>query len=408
MHARDAASSPDRGNADRAPARSTPGTRAPQYSAMSLLGLQASVGNAAVVQMLRQAGHPWAQEQHRHGAGCGHQSASPTSAPVQRSVVHGMLSSGGQPLDESTRTDMEARLGADFSDVRVHTGAAARVSAAEMGGRAYTSGSHVVIGDGGADRHTLAHELTHVIQQRHGPVAGTDNGSGLKVSDPSDRFEREAEATATRALSGPAAGERTAVPAQRVAAANVPVAGTAVQRVVIPGRPHVDYGPLSAGGTGTKMEAWLYPNQLDQGSSPSVQPAWWPPRGTPIGNWFSMYMVQGHLLNDKLGGPGNTLFNLTPLVRQANSQHHAKIERHLKAAVLTQGCIAQYHVTADYGTPPTSAHMGMQPNSQEAWDFDNTYRQLIPGEIRAEYTLWNANGKRQLGGDAWIIENNNL
>ncbi|WP_411147068.1 DUF4157 domain-containing protein, partial [Streptomyces sp. x-80] len=72
------------------------------------------------------------------------------------------------------------------------------------GARAYTSGSHIVIGDGGADRHTLAHELTHVIQQRQGPVAGADNGAGLKASDPSDRFEREAEANATLALSGPA------------------------------------------------------------------------------------------------------------------------------------------------------------------------------------------------------------
>ncbi|WP_399552919.1 hypothetical protein [Streptomyces sp. WELS2] len=33
-----------------------------------------------------------------------------------------------------------------------------------------------------------------MIQRRRGPAAGTDNGSGLKVSGPSDRFERETEA----------------------------------------------------------------------------------------------------------------------------------------------------------------------------------------------------------------------
>ncbi|MEV7278375.1 DUF4157 domain-containing protein [Streptomyces sp. NPDC093111] len=162
-------------------------------------GLLGTAGNAAVVQLLRQAGHPWAQERHEHGAGCGHQ--QPT---VQRSAVHEVLRAPGRPLDEATRTDMEARLGADFSDVRLHTDSAARASAAEVGARAYTSGSHVVIGDGGTDRHTLAHELTHVIQQRQGPVAGTDNGAGLKVSDPSDRFEREAEANARQALGRPA------------------------------------------------------------------------------------------------------------------------------------------------------------------------------------------------------------
>jgi hypothetical protein len=95
---------------------------------------------------------------------------------------------------------MESRLGADFSDVRLHTGSAARASAAEVGARAYTSGSHIVIGDGGGDKHTLAHELTHVIQQRQGPVAGTDNGAGLSVSDPGDRFERAAEANAVRVM----------------------------------------------------------------------------------------------------------------------------------------------------------------------------------------------------------------
>ncbi|MGN5376877.1 eCIS core domain-containing protein [Streptomyces lasalocidi] len=138
-----------------------------------------------------------------------------TEHHVQRSTVDDVLRTPGSPLDDATRTEMEARLGADFSDVRIHTGEAARASAAEVGARAYTSGSHVVIGEGGADRHTLAHELTHVIQQRRGPVAGTDNGSGLRVSDPSDRFEREAEANATRVLSGPVPGRATQGPAER-------------------------------------------------------------------------------------------------------------------------------------------------------------------------------------------------
>lgn len=104
--------------------------------------------------------------------------------------MHSVLRSSGSPLDDATRADMESRLGADFSDVRVHNDSAARASAAEVGARAYISGNHIVIGDGGGDRHTLAHELTHVIQQRQGPVSDTDNGSGLRVSDPSDRFER--------------------------------------------------------------------------------------------------------------------------------------------------------------------------------------------------------------------------
>ncbi|MFF0086991.1 DUF4157 domain-containing protein [Streptomyces canus] len=166
-----------------------------------IAALQRTAGNAAVLRAVEET-------RHVHGAGCGHpaavQRSSERATPeVQRSSVPEVLRAPGRPLDTAVRTDMEARLGADFSDVRLHTGPTAQRSATEIGARAYTSGSHVVLGAGGTDRHTLAHELTHVIQQRSGPVAGTDDGTGLRVSDPSDRFERAAEANAARAMAGP-------------------------------------------------------------------------------------------------------------------------------------------------------------------------------------------------------------
>ncbi|MGW2043350.1 eCIS core domain-containing protein, partial [Streptomyces virginiae] len=138
---------------------------APQQAAAppaGLMALQSGAGNAAVVQMLRRAGQlgDQDQEQHQHSDGCGHD--RPGQPAVQRSAVHDVLRAPGRPMDNATRTDMEARLGADFSDVRIHDNSAAKASAAEVGARAYTSGSHVVIGAGGNDKHTLAHELTHV------------------------------------------------------------------------------------------------------------------------------------------------------------------------------------------------------------------------------------------------------
>lgn len=121
----------------------------------------------------------------------------------RRSGVHDVLHSSGRPLDPGVRAEMETRFGgADFGNVRVHADAAAQRSATEIGARAYTSGRHIVIGENGSDKHTLAHELTHVIQQRSGPVSGTDSGQGLSVSDPCDRFEREAEANAHRVMAG--------------------------------------------------------------------------------------------------------------------------------------------------------------------------------------------------------------
>jgi len=57
-----------------------------------------------------------------------------------------------------------------------------------------------------------------VVQQRSGPVDGTSAPGGIKVSDPSDRFEREASANADRVMSSPA-------PVQTLSAS-----GPAVQR----------------------------------------------------------------------------------------------------------------------------------------------------------------------------------
>ncbi|MFG1804908.1 DUF4157 domain-containing protein [Streptomyces sp. NPDC049040] len=130
-----------------------------------------------------------------------------TALAQEESPVHGVVGgSGGRPLEPEVRGDMEARLGHDFGDVRVHDDAAAHTSAQAVNAHAYTVGSHVVFQRDAYDpgshqgRTTLAHELTHVVQQRSGPVDGTDAGGGVKVSDPSDRFEQEAAATAARVV----------------------------------------------------------------------------------------------------------------------------------------------------------------------------------------------------------------
>lgn len=112
--------------------------------------------------------------------------------------VRSVLRSGGAPLDPSFQDRAESFLGADLSQVRVHTGAAAAESARAVQAHAYTSGVHVVFGQGMYDtrstagQNRLVHELTHVVQQQRGAVAGTNSGGGLSLSDPSDRFEREA------------------------------------------------------------------------------------------------------------------------------------------------------------------------------------------------------------------------
>jgi Domain of unknown function (DUF4157) len=158
----------------------------------SLLSLQRTAGNAAVAQLL-QGQRP--------------------GEDIDTSPVLDVVGKGkGRPLDSRLRSDMEALFGQDFSQVRVHTGPQAAASASSVSAEAYTVGDEIVFGEGRFSRRTLAHELTHVVQQRAGPVSGVDTGRGVAVSEPSDRFEQEAQATAHRVMSG-------SVPAVSVGAA---------------------------------------------------------------------------------------------------------------------------------------------------------------------------------------------
>ena len=145
----------------------------------------------------------------------------------ERSPVGEVINSGGgAPLEGSTRSEMEARLGHDFADVRIHTGPKADESARAINAQAYTVGNDVVFQSGKfspgtpGGMHTLAHELTHVVQQRSGPVAGSPAPGGIQLSDPSDAFEQAAERTASAAML-----PTSAAPASATAEASVQRAG---------------------------------------------------------------------------------------------------------------------------------------------------------------------------------------
>ena len=109
---------------------------------------------------------------------------------------------GGEPLTPDVRGEMEARLGADFGGVRVHRDGAASDSARAVDANAYTVGQDVVFRSDRWDpsstegKKTLAHELTHVVRQASGPVAGSPAPGGIDVSSPDDEFERAADRTA--------------------------------------------------------------------------------------------------------------------------------------------------------------------------------------------------------------------
>ncbi|MEV5160152.1 DUF4157 domain-containing protein, partial [Streptomyces sp. NPDC053728] len=192
--------------------------------AQRVLAVQRAAGNAVVARALE-------EERHEHGAACGHASdeqVSADAASAQQSSLADAVRSPGRPLDPRLMERAEQGYGMSFRHVRVHSDPAAQRSATAFGARAYTTGHDIVLGPQGADDETMFHELDHVRQQSLGPVAGTDNGSGVAVSHQDDPFERHATANGRRMargampdLTGPGSGG-TAAPVR--SGGGVPVA----------------------------------------------------------------------------------------------------------------------------------------------------------------------------------------
>ena len=111
-------------------------------------------------------------------------------------IVHDVLQSPGQPLDAATRAFMEPRFGHDFSGVRVHTGGQAAESAGSVNALAYTVGQDVVFASGqyapatSTGQRLLAHELTHVVQQRGTAIS---TAAGIGSIDPNPAMESQAQ-----------------------------------------------------------------------------------------------------------------------------------------------------------------------------------------------------------------------
>lgn len=78
---------------------------------------------------------------------------------------------GGNPLDVHTKSFMESRFGADFSDVRIHKDSQAASMAQTLSAHAFTYGNDIYFNEGkyspdnDSGKSLLAHELTHTLQQ---------------------------------------------------------------------------------------------------------------------------------------------------------------------------------------------------------------------------------------------------
>jgi hypothetical protein len=127
-----------------------------------------SNASGCVLQLQRQYGNHFVQRMFDSAKSeDGEQQAAPE---VQSSIERNRGT--GQALEERSRAEMESALGSDFSDVRVHTDTEADGLNRAVNAVAFTSGRDVFFRQGAyqprhsAGRAVLAHELTHVVQQR--------------------------------------------------------------------------------------------------------------------------------------------------------------------------------------------------------------------------------------------------
>jgi hypothetical protein len=106
----------------------------------------------------------------------------------------------GQALPAELRAEMEDRLGADLSAVRLHRDERANRLSRLADAVAFTTGADVFLGATAppvlapAGRGILAHELWHVVQQARGPVEAAPSRLGVPISEAESSQEREAAA----------------------------------------------------------------------------------------------------------------------------------------------------------------------------------------------------------------------
>ena len=96
----------------------------------------------------------------------------------------------GEPLPSALSSEMSARFGVSFGDVRVRRDAAAAQETRGHGAQAFARGEEIAFAAGRYDpagstgRKLIAHELAHVAQQRRGgAITGAETRADLAADD---------------------------------------------------------------------------------------------------------------------------------------------------------------------------------------------------------------------------------
>ena len=323
--------------------------------------------------------------------------------PAQREEAPNLNRTG---LPDQLKAGVENLSGISLDGVKVHYNSA---KPAQLNALAYAQGTDIHVAPG-QEQH-LPHEAWHVVQQAQGRVQPTIQlKNGVPVND-DDRLEQEADVLGARALeagqdaspareipihglsyghpnqaaapgSAVTQSDLTGVIAQRALATDADILkqktstfnwtsfrgkrenaddGTAKEK----GRgaklstgtaikTSVQWGPVdAASGEGTHMEAIVGPDH-NLGSPPSAKGA--TSRVRAFAALSGQSYISGHLMNEKLGGPGDESRNLTAISGSANTLQSSNIEKYVRDPVNEGGEWMKYKVGVTYTDDVKPSH----------------------------------------------------
>jgi hypothetical protein len=196
--------------------RTNDGARSTQQP-QGLHSLHQGIGNSAIARLLqREPAEEELEESDGEAVQAKHDTANVQRASVPEvglaggpvsNELAGRIESqrgGGAPLDDGLRRTMEPALGTSLEGVRVHVGSESDSLNQAITARAFTTGSDVFVrsdqwspGSSSTQR-LLAHELTHVAQQRSG-VGGSSGAMTVGAAGTHEEHEADAVADAVMA-----------------------------------------------------------------------------------------------------------------------------------------------------------------------------------------------------------------
>jgi len=297
---------------------------------------------------------------------------------VQR--VAAMAPAGRSDLPGGLRAGIEALSGVSMAGVRVHRNSS---RPAQLQAEAFAQGSDIHLAPG--KEHHLPHEAWHVTQQAKGRVKPTmQMAAGTPVND-EPALESEATQMGAKAaqvghgatdgaVAAPSANLVVQSVAQRALVKDSDILekkGTKYDWVSFRGtrtnqigggaeergrganlatgqkfRSHIIWGPIDPlSGEGTAVTAQVGPDH-HLGSSPKVKNAL--ARVAAFGALSKRSYISGHLLTEKLGGPGTEARNLTAISGSANTTQSSSIEEAIRVPVNERGEWMYYHLAVTY------------------------------------------------------------